>query len=123
MDMTSEPRSSAPTGPSSSAASTTATSPSEPKGAGRLTQPSTFQTRDGIPHALARFPDAYRNEIVAFADTITNGTASTVDHHDTLAAFQVALACHQSVAERQPVDLTKVPRTKEQRWALQDSGK
>lgn len=71
-----------------------------------LTQPSTFQTRDGVPHAFTRFPDAYRNEIVAFVDTIANGTIPTVDHHDALAAFRVAYACHQSVAEDKAIDLT-----------------
>ncbi|MFW2383354.1 MAG: Gfo/Idh/MocA family oxidoreductase [Acidimicrobiales bacterium] len=73
-----------------------------------LTQPSTFQTRDGIPHAFTRFPSAYRNEIFAFVDTITNGTAPTVDHHDALAAFRVALACQQSATEHRPIELTEV---------------
>ena len=74
-----------------------------------LTQPSTFQTRDGIPHAFTRFPDAYRNEIVAFVDTITNHTAPTVDHHDALTAFRVALACQQSATQQQPIDLATLP--------------
>lgn len=69
-----------------------------------LAQPSTFQTRDGIPHAFTRFPDAYRNEIVAFTDTIANGTVPTVDHHDALAAFRVAAACQRSATEGRPVE-------------------
>ena len=75
---------------------------------GGLTQPWTFQTRDGIPHAMFRFADAYRDEIVAFADTIANGTAPSVDHHDALAAFRVAVACQRSASERRPVDLTEL---------------
>ena len=73
-----------------------------------LAQPSTFQTRDGIPHAFSRFPDAYRNEIVAFADTIANGTAPSVDHHDALAAYRVAVACQRAATQRRQVDLTEI---------------
>lgn len=75
-------------------------------GPGGLAQPFTFQTSDGIPHAFRRFPDAYRNEIVAFVDTIVTGTLPTVDHHDALAAFRVAAACQRSATEQQPVQLT-----------------
>jgi predicted dehydrogenase len=74
---------------------------------GGLAQPFTFQTRNGIPHAFIRFPDAYRNEIVAFADTIANGTPPTVDHRDALAAFRVAAACQQSATEQRPVYLAE----------------
>ena len=73
-----------------------------------LTQPFTFQTSDGIPHAFKRFPDAYRNEIVAFVDTIANGTKPSVDHHDALAAFRVALACQRSATEERPVQVAEV---------------
>ncbi len=73
-----------------------------------LAQPFTFQTRDGIPHAFSRFPDAYRNEIAAFADTIANGTPPTVDHHDALAAFRVAFACQRSATEQRPIHLADV---------------
>jgi len=76
--------------------------------AGGLTQPTTFQTRDGIPHAMFRFAEAYRDEIIAFADTITNGTTPTVNHHDALAAFRVAIACQQSATERRPIELTEL---------------
>ncbi len=75
---------------------------------GGLTQPSTFQTRDGIPHAMFRFADAYRDEIIAFADTVANGTKPAVDHHDALAAFRAALACQRSADERRPVDLSEL---------------
>ncbi|MDW3178829.1 MAG: Gfo/Idh/MocA family oxidoreductase [Acidimicrobiia bacterium] len=75
---------------------------------GGLTQPWTFQTRDGIPHAMFRFADAYRDEIIAFADTVANGTPPTVDHHDALAAFRVAYACQRSATEGRPVDLTEL---------------
>jgi predicted dehydrogenase len=75
---------------------------------GGLTQPSTFQTRDGIPHAMFRFADAYRDEIIAFADTIANGTAPSVDHHDALAAYRVAVACQRSATQRRQVDLTEI---------------
>ena len=78
---------------------------SEPGG---LAQPSTFQTRDGIPHAFFRFPDAYRNEIIAFANTVANGTAPTVNHHDALAAFRVAVACQRSATDHRPVELTEM---------------
>lgn len=73
-----------------------------------LTQLSTFQTGDGVPHAFLRFPDAYRNEIVAFANTIATGAVPAVDHHDALAAFRVALACQRSVNEERPVALTEI---------------
>jgi predicted dehydrogenase len=73
-----------------------------------LTQPTTFQTRDGIPHAFSRFPDAYRDEIIAFVDSITNGTPVSVDHHDALAAFRVALACQRSADEQRPVEVAEV---------------
>lgn len=73
-----------------------------------LTQPTTFQTRDGVPHAFFRFPDAYRDEIVAFADMIANGTAPTVNHNDALAAFKVAVACQRSVDEGRPVNLAEL---------------
>jgi len=75
---------------------------------GGLAQPSTFQTRDGIPHAFFRFPDAYRNEIIAFANTVANGTAPTVNHHDALAAFRVAVACQRSATDHRPVELTEM---------------
>jgi predicted dehydrogenase len=77
----------------------------EPDG---VAQPFTFQTRNGVPHAFARFHDAYRNEIVAFADTIAQSTPSTVDHHDALAAFRVALACQRSATEHRPVHVTEI---------------
>lgn len=73
-----------------------------------LRQPTTFQTRDGVPHAFVRFPDAYRDEIVAFAHTITTGTPPTVDHHDAEAAFRVALACQRSATEQRRVHLTEI---------------
>ena len=66
---------------------------------GGLSQPSTFQTRDGIPHATFRFADAYRDEIIAFTDTVANGTMPTVNHHDALAALRVAVAGQRSVDE------------------------
>ena len=75
---------------------------------GGLSQPSTFQTRDGIPHAMFRFADAYRDEIIAFADTVANGTTPIVNHHDALAAFRVAVACQRSVDEGRPVELAEV---------------
>ena len=73
-----------------------------------ISHPSTYQTRDGTPHAMFRFAEAYRNEIVAFADAITTGSDAEVDHHDALAAFRVALACQRSVTENRPVELTEV---------------
>jgi myo-inositol 2-dehydrogenase/D-chiro-inositol 1-dehydrogenase len=73
-----------------------------------LTQPSTFQTRDGIPHAMFRFADAYRDEIIAFADTVANATTPIVNHHDALAAFRVAIACQRSATEARSVELTEV---------------
>jgi len=76
--------------------------------AGGLSRPSTFQTRDGIPHAMFRFADAYRNEIAAFADTVAAGTKPSVDHHDALAAFRVATACQISATEGRPVQLSEL---------------
>ncbi len=56
---------------------------------------------------MFRFADAYRDEIIAFADTIAHGSAPTVNHHDALAAFRVAIACQLSATEGRPVELSE----------------
>ena len=55
------------------------------------------------PEGIEGFAD---NATVSF--TFANGTTPTVDHHDALAAFRVALACQQSATEHRPVDLDEL---------------
>jgi len=62
---------------------------------------------------MDRFKDAYRAEIAAFVEALTEGRAPTPGARDALESLRLALACTRSLKENRPVRVQDVQATPE----------
>ena len=70
-----------------------------------ISKPETFLPTGRLPHFMYRFKDAYRNQLEAFVQNLLDGTMPSVNQHDAVAAYRVALAATESAASHTVVRL------------------
>jgi predicted dehydrogenase len=63
-----------------------------------------------VDHWLARFADAYRNELQDFVDSILAGESVRVTAQDGLRALAISVAAERSYRESRPITLDANPR-------------
>ncbi len=68
-----------------------------------ITRPQTFQQEGRLPHFMARFRQAYENEIREFVEAVIEDTPVKANAHDALQAYRIALAATEAGSERRGI--------------------